>query len=107
METFDHQASTEIETMRALLVQRDQENARLREDVAYLEALIRLLRISKFGAKSERNRHPGEKSFSSMKPRSMRTNKDLQRKKSTSAMYRSQRIGREDSPYQSDFPESK
>ncbi|HYX34380.1 MAG TPA: IS66 family transposase [Oligoflexus sp.] len=44
---------TELEALR-------RENARLREDVAYLEELVKLFRHQKFGSKSEANRHPGE-----------------------------------------------
>lgn len=36
------------------------ENLRLREDIAYLEELVKLFRHQKFGAKSEADRHPGE-----------------------------------------------
>lgn len=44
---------TELEALR-------RENARLREDVIYLEELVKLFRHQKFGSKSEANRHPGE-----------------------------------------------
>lgn len=60
METLNHNSSSEIETLRALLVQKDKEIARQRDDIAYLEELVRLFRHQKFGSKSEANRHPGE-----------------------------------------------
>lgn len=60
METLNHNSSSEIENLRALLVQKDKEIARQRDDIAYLEELIRLFRHQKFGSKSEANRHPGE-----------------------------------------------
>lgn len=53
METPQPHIQSELESLR-------RENARLREDVAYLEELVKLFRHQKFGAKSEANRHPGE-----------------------------------------------
>ncbi|WP_324952305.1 IS66 family transposase [Oligoflexus sp.] len=53
METSNHQQIlSENDALR--------EVARLREDVAYLEELVKLFKHQKFGSKSEANRHPGE-----------------------------------------------
>lgn len=60
METLSHNTSSDHETLRALLAEKERENARLREDVAYLEEIVRLLRCQRFGTKSEQSRHPGE-----------------------------------------------
>ncbi|HYX38241.1 MAG TPA: IS66 family transposase [Oligoflexus sp.] len=54
METSSHQnIFSENEALK-------REIARLREDVAYLEELVKLFKHQKFGSKSEANRHPGE-----------------------------------------------
>ncbi|WP_141730848.1 IS66 family transposase [Oligoflexus tunisiensis] len=60
METLNCDASSENEALRALLTEKEREIARLREDVAYLEEMVKLFRHQKFGSKSEANRHPGE-----------------------------------------------
>ncbi len=54
METLEHQnIIAENEILR-------RENARLREDIVYLEELVKLFKYQKFGSKSESDRHPGE-----------------------------------------------
>lgn len=60
METLIGDASSENQALRALLLEKEKEIARLLEDVAYLEEVVKLFRHQKFGAKSEANRHPGE-----------------------------------------------
>lgn len=60
METSQEHLINKIEALQAIIAGNDREMARLREDVAYLEELVKLFRHQKFGSKSEANRHPGE-----------------------------------------------
>lgn len=60
MENSQEHLINKIETLQAVIASNDREMARLREDVAYLEELVKLFRHQKFGSKSEANRHPGE-----------------------------------------------
>ncbi len=60
MENSQEHLINRIENLQAIIADNDREMARLRDDVAYLEEIVKLLRHQKFGSKSEQSRHPGE-----------------------------------------------
>lgn len=60
MDTLDHNLPDNVEALKGIVIKSHQEIVRLREDIAYLEELVRLFRNQKYAPKSEANRHPGE-----------------------------------------------